>query len=84
MSRVATPKGTDTVGDRLRTLRLGRFLTQEQLAEMSGVGRATVARLESGAGQPHMRTISALAKALEVEPTALVPDPASVWSRRSR
>jgi transcriptional regulator with XRE-family HTH domain len=59
-------------------------MTQGDLAIASGVGRATIARLETGSvGQPHMGTITALATALEVPPTELVGDPAEIWAIRT-
>ena len=73
---------SESIGDLLRRARVGRFLTQEQLADAAGVGRATIARLEAGGSCPRMRTISALATALEVEASELVPDPESAWPRR--
>jgi transcriptional regulator with XRE-family HTH domain len=63
----------------VRSLRVARFLTQEDLARIAGIGRATLVRIEAGATAPHMRTIRALAKALEVEPGQLVEDPSGLW-----
>jgi transcriptional regulator with XRE-family HTH domain len=83
MSSASPPlTGSQQVGDRLRLLRLARFMTQDQLAHSSGVGRVTIARLESGHTTPQMRTVRALAAALDVAPNELVPDPAVVWPRR--
>jgi transcriptional regulator with XRE-family HTH domain len=61
-------------------------MTQGDLAAAAGVGRATVARLETDSvTQPHMGTITALATALDVTPTDLVGDPAAIWAgERSR
>ena len=64
---------------RVRSLRRARFLSQEELSELSGVGRATIARLELGQTTPHARTIRTLAKALSVRPSELVEDPDSLW-----
>lgn len=69
------------LGQKIRSLRLRRFWTQEQLAEASGVGRVTVARLEAGSGTPRLRTVRALADALDVEPQELVPDADAFWGR---
>jgi DNA-binding XRE family transcriptional regulator len=41
---------------RVRALRLEQFLTQDELSELSGVGRATVARIEGGKAIPQART----------------------------
>jgi len=64
---------------RIRRLRLSRFLTQEQLAQAAGLGRATIRRLEGGKVRPRLGTITALAAALDTRPEELVPDPAALW-----
>jgi len=56
----------------LRELRRRRVLTMEELAEKAGVGRNTIWRLEHGVMGAQPRTIRKLAKALDVEPEALV------------
>ena len=60
------------IGDRLRDLRKRRLLTQEQLAERSGVGIATIVRVERNQVEPRGSTIHKLAEALSVEPEVLV------------
>ena len=47
-------------------------LTQEQLAERSGVGIATIVRVERNQVEPRGSTIRKLAEALDVEPEELV------------
>lgn len=54
-------------------------MSQDELSERSGVGRATIARIELGQTTPHGRTIRFIAEALEVEPRDLVPDPDILW-----
>src|SRR5215210_4054446 len=66
------------IGDRLRDLRKRRLLTQEQLAERSGVGIATIVRVERNQVEPRGSTIRKLAEALRVEPEVLV----KVWRTR--
>ncbi len=78
MSSDSQPAAED-LGRRVRALRLRRFLTQEQLADASGIGRATIARLEAGRSTPHLGTVKALASALHVEPEELVRDPDALW-----
>ena len=60
------------IGDRLRDLRKRRLLTQEQLAERSGVGIATIVRVERNQVEPRGSTIRKLAEALSIEPEELV------------
>lgn len=55
-------------GAALRDHRLARWLTQEQLAEDSGVSVPTIQRLERGEAA-RITTIVKLAKALGVNPT---------------
>jgi transcriptional regulator with XRE-family HTH domain len=57
---------------RLKTLRRLRALSQEELAEESGVGRATISRIERGETGAHGRTLRRLAKALGVGVEELV------------
>lgn len=47
-SLMTLPVLFEEIGERLERHRLDRNLTQEQLAAEAGIGRATVARLESG------------------------------------
>jgi ribosome-binding protein aMBF1 (putative translation factor) len=53
-------------GDRLRILRLIRRLTQEQLAELTGLSVNFISLVETGQSSPSAETISKLAKALGV------------------
>jgi transcriptional regulator with XRE-family HTH domain len=65
-----------TLGERLRDARRRAMLTQEELAEASGVGVATIIRIERGQvrTEPHFSTLRKLAAALDVEPRELHPD----------
>jgi transcriptional regulator with XRE-family HTH domain len=56
----------------LKELRESKFLTQRELAEKSGVGVATIARIEKSKHQPTFRTIKRLSAALGVDPSELV------------
>jgi len=51
----------------LREARLARFLSQQDLAEKSGVGRSTIVTIEAGT-PPRLRTARLLAQALEYQP----------------
>lgn len=51
-------------------------ITQAKLAADCGVSRATIERIEARAVKPRLRTLYAIARVLEVDPTELVePDP---------
>lgn len=56
-------------------------MSQDELAERSGVGRATIARIETARTVPHARTVRSLAAALDVEPSDLVADTDLLWDR---
>lgn len=68
------PTMTSAIGDRIRQLRRERLLTQEELSDKSGVGVASIIRIERGQVEPRFSTIRKLAKALEVDPPELVRD----------
>jgi len=55
----------------LKALREKRVITQEELSSASGVGIATISRLETGRVKPAMKTTRALAKALGISPEEL-------------
>jgi transcriptional regulator with XRE-family HTH domain len=58
----------------LRKIRRDRDLTQEQLAERSGVDQTTISNLETGrVTDPSWSTVMRLADALDVDAKALVP-----------
>ncbi|MFH1138536.1 MAG: XRE family transcriptional regulator [Pseudomonadota bacterium] len=56
----------------IRNLRLKWGLTSEELAGMAGLTRATVAKMESGEGNPTMETIEVLSAAFQLAPSELV------------
>lgn len=55
----------------LRQLREKKLITQEELASASGVGVATISRLETGKVRPSLRTVRSIAKVLNVDPEML-------------
>lgn len=58
----------------MRRLREERGLTQEKLAELAELDRSFLSQIESGQRAVSIITLDKLAKALEVEPAALVSD----------
>ncbi len=61
------------IGHKLRETRKRALLTQQELAERSGVGVTTIIRIERNQVEPHARTIRKLADALRVDPKELLP-----------
>lgn len=56
----------------LRGLRQRAVMSQEQLAEKSGVARDTISKLETGRRQAYPTTVRKLAAGLAVEPQLLM------------
>ena len=56
----------------LRSFRRRAIMSQEELAERSGVARDTISKLESGRRKAYPTTIRKLAAGLEVEPQLLL------------
>ena len=67
----------------LKQLRNARRLTQQQLAKMSGVPRATWANLESGSANPTLAVLTRVAATLQVSIEELISPPRT-HSRRYR
>jgi transcriptional regulator with XRE-family HTH domain len=57
---------------RLRRIRQGAVMSQEELAERSGVARDTISKLETGRRGAYPSTIRKLAAGLEVRPQLLI------------
>ena len=56
----------------LRAARRKRKLTQEEVAERSGVQQGEVSRIEAGKRDPQVSTLLRIAEALEVSPGSLL------------
>jgi transcriptional regulator with XRE-family HTH domain len=59
----------------LKRLRTGATMSQDDLAEASGVSKKTIARIETGKHAPHPTTIQRLAMALKVRVDDLTREP---------
>ena len=71
-------EGEDSVylqsfGRRLQALRVQRGLSQEELADASGLGPAEVRRVERGQRDLSVIALADLAKALDIRPADLMP-----------
>jgi transcriptional regulator with XRE-family HTH domain len=62
------------VGENARAQRLSRGLTQEQLAEATGLSQQYISGLEQGQRNPTILTLLALAQALGTTPAALISE----------
>jgi transcriptional regulator with XRE-family HTH domain len=60
------------LGSNLRAARKKLGLTQEQVAERSGVHATEVSRIEAGKRDPQVSTVIKLAKAVELRPGQLL------------
>src|SRR5260370_17052773 len=70
----------------LRQLREARGLTQQQIAKLSGIPRATWGHLETGGGNPTLAVLDRVATALQVpieELTAAPRPSARVYPKRA-
>ncbi|MCD6180557.1 MAG: helix-turn-helix domain-containing protein [Bacteroidales bacterium] len=57
----------EDIGAKIKELRILKGLTQEELAEQTGLSVRTIQRIESGEVDPRTYTLTALAQALEVD-----------------
>lgn len=62
------------IGRRIRTARLAKGITQEQLAELIGVGTTHVSHIETGNTIASMKIFIAIVNTLEVSADALLCD----------
>jgi transcriptional regulator with XRE-family HTH domain len=62
------------LGDRIRVLRKGLPATQERFAELTGIDRRTLQRIERGTSDPRYSDLLLIARALEVSLSDLVQE----------
>ena len=60
------------IGKNLRRMRAEKFMTREELAELTGLHRDHIGRIERNEVEPRIPTIRGLAEALGVDPSELV------------
>lgn len=71
-------------GSRVRQLRLAAEMTQEDLAHRCGLFRTYMSRIETGAANPTLTMIDALAGSLRVPVAALFEDDAAPKAPRRK
>lgn len=71
-SDLATASATRRVANNVVKLREARGLTQEALAQKTGLNRVTLARLERAQHPPNLETLDRIARALHVSLAELV------------
>lgn len=59
------------LGHRIKELRKSKGITQEQLAEMVGIGTANISYIETGKFAPSIENFEKIAEALGVQPFEL-------------
>ena len=52
---------TNKLAENIRAFRKARSLTQEQLADVTGIHQTNISKLESGTANPSLRTLKRLA-----------------------
>lgn len=66
-----TEQQESMVSEKLKQLRLRRELSQGKLAELSGIDRKTVNRIENEHFSPNLNTLLRLCQAMSVKPQDL-------------
>jgi transcriptional regulator with XRE-family HTH domain len=62
---------------KVRPIRERKALSQQELADLAGVSKNTIHRLERGVSQAQPRTLRKLAAALKLDPADLIDEAAS-------
>jgi transcriptional regulator with XRE-family HTH domain len=65
-------KTTIAFGKNLQRIRTGKNISQEKLAELSGLHRTYISGIERGVRNPTLNTIVSIATALGIEPAQLL------------
>ena len=56
-----------SIGNKIADARKEKNLTQEQLAQVTGINQANISRLENGTANPSLRTLKRLAEGMGME-----------------
>jgi transcriptional regulator with XRE-family HTH domain len=62
------------MGRKIRLLRESRGWTQQQLADMTGIGRVHVSELENGKREAGLKMLERLANTFEISPSELLKE----------
>lgn len=57
---------SELIGNRIRTIRIKNRISQEELADICGINKGTLSKLENGERDPSVKTILRLARGLNV------------------
>jgi len=76
-THVPDARVADQLATNVRALRSAREQTQQQMAKLSGVPRATWANIESGGANPTLSVLNRVALALQVSVEELISSPRS-------
>lgn len=72
MAQLRTPEAMQLIGTNLKKYRTEKKLSQESLANLSGIDWSTISRIERGVVNTSVSVRFALAKALELNPSKLL------------
>ncbi len=61
------------IADRLRAARLGKGMTQLQVAEKAGVNVTVYAKIERGEAKPTIESLEKISKALKIKSSKILP-----------
>lgn len=67
MKKIINDETTSKVGINIKLERVRHSISQEKLAELAGLSRATMGSIERGEKSPTVVTLAAIAKALDIE-----------------
>ena len=62
------------IGFKIKKIRMGKNLSQQELAGLCDFEKATMSRIESGQANPTVRTLHKISRALEVDIAELVQE----------
>jgi transcriptional regulator with XRE-family HTH domain len=62
------------IGNKIKELRIQKGLTQEELAEKTGLSTRTIQRIENGEVDPRIYTLSSIAEALDIAYEELIKE----------